>query len=97
MLQPAVLIKIVIDYPLVSADHGTKRGRRRSLGEGEPAMTDKSKKGDPKAGDDGKKSDVDRQSEDSFPASDPPSYAGGKHIIGEPPRPDKHDKKASSN
>jgi hypothetical protein len=27
---------------------------------------------------------VDRQSEDSFPASDPPSYAGGKHIIGAP-------------
>jgi hypothetical protein len=96
MLQRAVPKKIVIDYPLVSADHGTKRGRRRSLGEGEPAMTDKSKKDDQKAGDDGKKSDVDRQSEDSFPASDPPSYAGGKHIIGEPPRPE-HDKKASSN
>ena len=29
-------------------------------------------------------SKVDRQSEDSFPASDPPSYAGGKHIIGAP-------------
>jgi hypothetical protein len=32
---------------------------------------------------------IDRQIEDSFPASDPPSYAGGNHIIGEPPRPDK--------
>jgi hypothetical protein len=39
---------------------------------------------------------IDRQVEDSFPASDPPSYAGG-NTIGEPPRPDKHDKKASSN
>lgn len=36
-----------------------------------------------------KNKDVDRQSEDSFPASDPPSYAGGKHIVGEPQRPDK--------
>jgi hypothetical protein len=39
---------------------------------------------------------IDQQVEDSFPASDPPSYAGGKHSIGEPPRPDKHDKKASN-
>jgi len=38
---------------------------------------------------------VDQQSGDSFPASDPPSYSGGKHIIGAPreresdaPRPD---------
>ncbi len=37
---------------------------------------------------------IDRQSEDSFPASDPPSFAGG-NIIGEPPRPDEHAKKAS--
>lgn len=27
---------------------------------------------------------VDRQSAESFPASDPPSYAGGKHIVGAP-------------
>lgn len=27
---------------------------------------------------------VDQQVEDSFPASDPPSYSGGKHIIGAP-------------
>ena len=38
---------------------------------------------------------IDRQVEDSFPASDPPSYAGGKHIIGEPARPEQNDKKMS--
>lgn len=27
---------------------------------------------------------VDRQMEDTFPASDPPSFSGGKHIIGAP-------------
>ena len=27
---------------------------------------------------------IDRQMKDTFPASDPPSYAGGKHIIGAP-------------
>ena len=27
---------------------------------------------------------VEDQSEDSFPASDPPSFAGGDHIIGAP-------------
>lgn len=27
---------------------------------------------------------IDKQVEDTFPASDPPSYAGGKHIVGAP-------------
>ena len=27
---------------------------------------------------------IDQQMEDSFPASDPPSFSGGKHIIGAP-------------
>jgi hypothetical protein len=27
---------------------------------------------------------IDQQMEDSFPASDPPSYSGGNHIIGAP-------------
>jgi len=27
---------------------------------------------------------IDRQMEDSFPASDPPSYSGGNHVIGAP-------------
>jgi hypothetical protein len=27
---------------------------------------------------------IDAQMEDSFPASDPPSYSGGNHIIGAP-------------
>jgi hypothetical protein len=27
---------------------------------------------------------IDRQVEDTFPASDPPSYSGGKHAIGAP-------------
>jgi hypothetical protein len=27
---------------------------------------------------------IDRQMEDTFPASDPPSYSGGKHAIGAP-------------
>jgi hypothetical protein len=29
-------------------------------------------------------SEIDRQMKDSFPASDPPSYSGGEHIIGAP-------------
>jgi hypothetical protein len=40
---------------------------------------------------------VDQQMEDSFPASDPPSFSGGKHIVGAPqeresdsPTPDTH-------
>ena len=40
---------------------------------------------------------IDRQETDSFPASDPPSYSGGNHIIGAPkdresdtPKPDAH-------
>jgi hypothetical protein len=28
---------------------------------------------------------IDQQMEDSFPASDPPSFSGGNHIIGAPP------------
>jgi hypothetical protein len=39
---------------------------------------------------------VDRQSEESFPASDPPSYAGGKHIIGAPRNRESGAAKASS-
>lgn len=27
---------------------------------------------------------IDRQMEDTFPASDPPSYSGGHHIVGAP-------------
>lgn len=27
---------------------------------------------------------IDRQMEDSFPASDPPSYSGGNHVVGAP-------------
>jgi hypothetical protein len=56
-------------------------------------VTDQPKKSSPKAEDSKKNKDVDRQVEDSFPASDPPSYAGGKHIVGEPQRPDKKDAK----
>lgn len=29
-------------------------------------------------------SEIDRQMKDSFPASDPPSFSGGKHIVGAP-------------
>ena len=28
---------------------------------------------------------IDQMMEDTFPASDPPSYSGGNHIIGAPP------------
>jgi hypothetical protein len=31
-----------------------------------------------------KEEKIDRQMEDTFPASDPPSYSGGNHIIGAP-------------
>jgi len=34
---------------------------------------------------------VDEQSAESFPASDPPSYAGGPHAIGGPRRPKPRD------
>ena len=27
---------------------------------------------------------IDKQMQDSFPASDPPSFSGGKHIVGAP-------------
>jgi hypothetical protein len=39
-----------------------------------------------KTTEDKKKQDdkIDRQMKDTFPASDPPSYSGGKHIIGAP-------------
>lgn len=43
---------------------------------------------------------IDRQMKDSFPASDPPSFSGGKHAIGAPaeresaaPTPDTHEVK----
>ena len=29
---------------------------------------------------------IDRQMKDSFPASDPPSFSGGNHIVGAPPQ-----------
>lgn len=32
-----------------------------------------------------KEEKIDAQMEDSFPASDPPSFSGGNHIIGAPP------------
>jgi len=31
-----------------------------------------------------KEEKIDAQMEDSFPASDPPSYSGGNHIVGAP-------------
>jgi hypothetical protein len=31
-----------------------------------------------------KEEKIDRQMEDTFPASDPPSYSGGNHMIGAP-------------
>jgi hypothetical protein len=60
-----------------------------------PLMTRQSQnppadKNDPKKKDSDR---VDRDSEATFPASDPPSYAGGNHIIGEPPRPEKNSPK----
>ena len=32
-----------------------------------------------------KEEKIDAQMADSFPASDPPSYSGGNHIVGAPP------------
>jgi hypothetical protein len=32
----------------------------------------------------GKEEKIDAQMEDSFPASDPPSFSGGNHIVGAP-------------
>lgn len=36
---------------------------------------------------------VDQQSEDSFPASDAPSFSGGNHIIGAPEERQSHTRK----
>lgn len=46
-----------------------------------------------------KEDKIDRQMEDSFPASDPPSYSGGNHIVGAPPERDSEaeKKKPTSN
>ena len=41
-----------------------------------PAVTDTAKAAEEKK--------IDRQMKDSFPASDPPSFSGGNHIIGAP-------------
>ena len=45
---------------------------------------------------------IDRQMEDTFPASDPPSYSGGNHVIGAPkerestsPKGDAHEVKSA--
>jgi hypothetical protein len=32
----------------------------------------------------GREEKIDKQMEDSFPASDPPSYSGGNHTVGAP-------------
>ncbi|HEY5085320.1 MAG TPA: hypothetical protein VII48_12390 [Rhizomicrobium sp.] len=40
-----------------------------------------------------KEEKIDRQMEDSFPASDPPSFSGGNHIVGAPERGDDATKK----
>ena len=36
----------------------------------------------------GKEKEIDRQMADSFPASDPPSFSGGEHIVGAPEKRD---------
>ena len=38
---------------------------------------------------------IDRQIEDSFPASDPPSFSGGNHIVGAPAKRDSGKEKAN--
>lgn len=35
---------------------------------------------------------IDRQVADSFPASDPPSYSGGRHGVGAPAKPEAESK-----
>ena len=40
-----------------------------------------------------KEKKIDRQMEDSFPASDPPSFSGGNHIVGAPGEQSKSDAK----
>ena len=39
---------------------------------------------------------IDRQMEDSFPASDPPSYSGGNHVVGAPPERESESPEADS-
>lgn len=39
---------------------------------------------------------IDRQMRDSFPASDPPSYSGGKHSIGAPKKRESNSPKPGS-
>jgi hypothetical protein len=40
-------------------------------------------------------SKIDEELDESFPASDPPAFMGGNHIIGAPPRRKKKARKAS--
>jgi hypothetical protein len=47
-------------------------------------MSAKTDKKTPEAAKQALEDKVDRQMKDSFPASDPPSFSGGKHIIGAP-------------
>lgn len=39
---------------------------------------------------------IDRQMKESFPASDPPSFSGGKHIIGAPKKRESNSPKPGS-
>ena len=43
-----------------------------------------------------READIDRQMRDSFPASDPPSFSGGKHIIGAPKKRESNSPKPGS-
>jgi hypothetical protein len=43
-----------------------------------------------------KEEKIDRQMEDSFPASDPPSFSGGNHIVGAPQDRDSETEKKNS-
>jgi hypothetical protein len=65
----------------------TVTNREASLSERKPAKErEKNRRRDDKR--------VDEESAESFPASDPPSYAGGPHAIGGPRRPKSREDKS---
>jgi hypothetical protein len=43
-----------------------------------------------------REAEIDRQMRESFPASDPPSFSGGKHIIGAPTKRESNSPKPGS-
>src|SRR5450631_3180986 len=71
-MPPATIALVIRFHP---ADAPMAQTRRPFMQTDKKVTSEDRKKQDDK---------IDRQMKDSFPASDPPSYSGGNHIIGAP-------------